>query len=245
MTTINIPQTTEIENVQNSLVETLNLKVTQWGGYIKDRPAYEDAGVILTGIKGLQKQVVETFKESKELAHKLHKTITAQEKKHLDPLEHAETKLKGMMGCYVTEQRQLFEAQQRKEREAAEISAKIAADAELKRMEAERLSQAVAMEGLGFKAEAEAIISTPVTAPNIVAKVDDTISSSILADTKTDNINYRVDYTFEISDAAIVPSEYKVIDEKKLGRVVKALGKECKIPGVRVVEKMVIIGRSK
>jgi hypothetical protein len=42
---------------------------------------------------------------------------------------------------------------------------------------------------------------------------------------------------FEVTDKALVPEEYKTVDETKIRKVVNALGLETNIPGVRVWEE--------
>ncbi len=47
---------------------------------------------------------------------------------------------------------------------------------------------------------------------------------------------FRDDWTFEVVDSRLVPPEYLMVDEKKVGRVVKAGIRE--IPGIRIFQKM-------
>ena len=44
-------------------------------------------------------------------------------------------------------------------------------------------------------------------------------------------------WTFEITDEALIPREYLLIDESRIRRVVTALKKDTNIPGVRVFEQ--------
>jgi hypothetical protein len=43
-------------------------------------------------------------------------------------------------------------------------------------------------------------------------------------------------WTFEITDPAVIPDHYKMIDAKKIGRDVKAAKGKITIPGVKVIE---------
>lgn len=51
---------------------------------------------------------------------------------------------------------------------------------------------------------------------------------------KTDGVSYREVWKFEIVDPKLIPSEYLIIDEQKIGGVVRAMKNLANIPGVRV-----------
>jgi hypothetical protein len=52
-------------------------------------------------------------------------------------------------------------------------------------------------------------------------------------------------WVFEITDAGLIPREFLVPDEKKIGQVVTALGEKANIPGIRVWNQQVVrnVGR--
>jgi hypothetical protein len=56
-------------------------------------------------------------------------------------------------------------------------------------------------------------------------------------------LTYREDWKFEITDLSVVPREYLIADDVKIGRVVRALKGTTNIPGVRVYSVRVAIGR--
>jgi hypothetical protein len=55
----------------------------------------------------------------------------------------------------------------------------------------------------------------------------------------------RIDWTFEITDEALVPREYLVIDTVTIARVVRATKDKTAIPGVRIIRRETIVGRSR
>ena len=89
------------------------------------------------------------------------------------------------------------------------------------------VSMAAAVEEAGDSAMADAIVGQTVT----VAKAE------------VEGMSYRKAYDFTITDPNAVPREYLMLDEKKVGAVVRAMGKAANIPGITVVEKTVISAR--
>ncbi len=67
----------------------------------------------------------------------------------------------------------------------------------------------------------------------------------VLAPIKIAGISGRQEWDFEIADASRIPREYLMIDETKIRRVIKALGSEANIPGVRAFQKTVMSVRAK
>jgi len=61
---------------------------------------------------------------------------------------------------------------------------------------------------------------------------------------KVSGIAERKVWKFEVTDPSKVPDEYKTIDERKIGGVVRALKGDTSIPGVRVWEESSLAARS-
>ena len=85
------------------------------------------------------------------------------------------------------------------------------------RAEAERKIQAAAKEA-GVVVSKPAVVFTPPPPPV----------------PKAQGVAFTDTWKFESVDPALVPAEYKVVDEKRVGAVVRALKGETQIPGVRV-----------
>ena len=61
---------------------------------------------------------------------------------------------------------------------------------------------------------------------------------------KVSGLSTRSVWKFEVVDASKVPDEYKVVDEKKVGGVVRALKGDANIPGVRIWEEQTLAART-
>ena len=67
---------------------------------------------------------------------------------------------------------------------------------------------------------------------SLTAKID---AAPIIPDApNAAGLSLREDWKFAIVDAASIPREYLVPDEVKIGRIVRVLKGEAKIPGVRI-----------
>jgi hypothetical protein len=121
-----------------------------------DQATYTLAAERLKGLAGLEKEIVATFEESKALAFKTHKAISAAEKKHLEPVQQAR-KLYGdkMAAWYKVEDEKRQKEQQRLNEEARQ------------REETERLERASKLEAQGKPLQAAKVLEKP----RAVAKV--------------------------------------------------------------------------
>jgi hypothetical protein len=90
-----------------------------------------------------------------------------------------------------------------------------------------RLAQAVVQEQMGNKDVAQAIIEEPVyVAPVILPKPE-----------KTDGVSYVKVFKFEIVSEDLIPRVYLMVDEKKIGAVVRSMKYAINIPGIRIYEE--------
>lgn len=71
-------------------------------------------------------------------------------------------------------------------------------------------------------------------------------SSNIQATQAPQGISFQAQYEWRVVDAAAIPREYLVPDEKKISAVVKAQGREAMraIPGIVVEEKLGVVART-
>ena len=60
------------------------------------------------------------------------------------------------------------------------------------------------------------------------------VTPPVPATPKAAGVAFVDQWKYEIVDAALVPREYLMVDEKKVGGVVRSLKAETRIPGVRV-----------
>lgn len=59
------------------------------------------------------------------------------------------------------------------------------------------------------------------------------------------NISTRTNYTFTVEDKSLIPEEFKVVDLVKIGKLVRALGPQCNIPGIKVQAQTDIVSSSR
>ena len=152
------------------------------------------------------------------------KRIMAFFRQFTERMETAERSVKFGLLEYKQEQDRLAREQQRLERERAEKrEAKLRGEAE-KAREKERDARADILED-----RADSAIAAPVVSEAPTVK----------------GISTRKIWRFEIIDPNAVPMVYKIIDEKKIGGVVRAMKADTSIPGVRVyAEEVMAAGRN-
>lgn len=181
---------------------------------IRDDSTYERAGNLLVAVKEKMKAVAEVFDPIVSAAHAAHKTAVAQRSKVLDPLAKVEDTLKPAMAKY-------HEAKER-EREKREADAR----ALLQRQQEDRtLEQAAALEREGRTEEAEQVLAAPIPQAMVV------LESST---PKVKGVSFREVWKFAIENEALIPREFLAVDEAKIRKVVAAMQRNTRIPGVRV-----------
>jgi hypothetical protein len=152
--------------------------------------------------------------------HKAHKEAVAKKKSFYDPVEEATRKVKGLMAAYDTERERERQAEQRRLEEEARA-----------RESERKLAEAIRAEADGNQAQAYAILAEPVVvAPAFVPKAVPKIEGGPV---------YREVWKFRIVDAALIPREYLIPDEKKLGAMTRALKGAMRVPGVEAYPEKV------
>ena len=228
-------------------------------GKIATPDQLEQAGSDLKVIKGLQKQVED---KRTAITKPLNDALKAVNDLFRGPavwLADAETALKGKMLGYRQEQeRKAAEEQRRqeeiarKERErlaaqAAEAERKAREEAEAKRRAAEVAEAAGrAAEAAKLRAAAEAREAAAATkAEGIRERAASVVAPLVVADIpKVAGQSVRETWGFVITDAALLPREYTMPDEKKIGAVVRALKGQTNIPGVKVTSGQTLASRA-
>lgn len=128
------------------------------GFKITNPEQFTKAGEMLKSIKGIMKQIADTFDPIIKKAHEAHKEAVAQKKKHETPLLEAETIYKRAMLAYNEEQ----------ERIRRQAQAKLEEEARKEREKLEKQAAAALAKGKTEKAEdlqmRAATVATPVVA---------------------------------------------------------------------------------
>lgn len=142
----------------------------------------------------------------------------------LEILGQAETLLKRSMLNYQNEQERL--------RQERETEARRAAAEETERLRREQEKQAAKLEKKGNVEEAAAVRAAPVApVPVVVAPVETP---------KVKGISTREVWKARVVDAARVPREYLVVNDKMLAQVAQATKGQLVIPGVEFYSEQVL-----
>lgn len=198
-------------------VNTLALSVPDQARQIAAITTAEDytrAGNILLTIKEIRKKIENTFRPIKQKMDAAKKEVLDQEKAADKPLAEAEAYIKPLISGYLAEQERIRKAEEDRLREIAR-----------KEEEERRLAEAIAAEQSGEKEVAEEIISAPVQPPPVV--VPKTVP-------KVSGVSMMKQWKFRITDINKVPRQYLMVDEQKVGGVVRALKDQANIPGIEV-----------
>lgn len=217
---------------------------------VSSQSEYESAARFLVAIKALLAKVAETFDPVVLAAHRAHKAAVEARRKHADPLEAAEWRVKTTMARYLTEQERLRrEEAARLEREAREAEARRIA-AERREYEEARLKAAEALEEAGMHEEADAVLSEPMPEPDPIPPPP---PSPTIARPTAAGIAVRETWSAEVTDlAALVraiaagqaPLTLVRASSAALGQWARATKGSVAIPGVRVVSGTGIAART-
>jgi len=218
-----IPEWNESPQIKQIAAETEGLAVIYDGYEVATTEEYTAGAEALKSIKGQLARITEERLKLTRPLDESKKRIMAFFRQFTDRMEESERQVKFGLLEYKREQDRLAREQQRLERERAEKrEAKLREDAEAARKK-ERGARADILDE-----RADATVAAPVVseAP------------------KVKGISTRKIWRFEIIDVAQIPDKYKIIDEKKIGGVVRALKADADIPGVRVyAEEVMAAGR--
>ena len=211
----------EIQRIERQSSEVLDQSMLL---RIFDTESFSRATHFLKGLKAVQAEINEAFDPIIQAQHQAHQKSLETKRKYSLPLLKAEGIVKEKIKDYHLEQEQI-----RQEEEARLYR-------EAKKAEEERVLQmAVQAEKDGDTEEAEAILKNPVVAPVI----------SLSSKTKGQGVSYREVWKFRIKDADLIPNTYKIVDEPKIGAVVRALKDKTNIPGIEVYcDKSVAVRRA-
>lgn len=177
------------------------------------------ASTLIRGVKGLQKTVKETFRPHIEAAHKAWKALIAEEKKHLEPLERAESIVEEKIKEYLREEeKKRIEAQRKADEEAKK-------EAEKERARLEKQAEKLANKGKGEEAQEK------LQEAAMVNRISPIIESQAQ---KQEGIHTAKIWKFRITNDQLIPREFLVPDESKIRKYVSAMKDSGKIAGVEI-----------
>lgn len=215
---------------------------------ITDNDQFNQAGEFLKVLKGLQKEVISTFATAKENAVKTHKSILESEKKHLAPLEEAEGIVKRKISdFYTAEQKRI--ADERRRLEDEERKRRVAEQERLAKEQKEREEQALkdaeALKAAGDHEAAEAIVNEVATETKI-EPMQESIPVHVEETPKIKGVSTVTTWECDIIDPSKVNRAFLCVDEAKVRKTVKAMGKDAEslIGGIKVFQKTNVRSKS-
>lgn len=191
---------------------------------IKDSATLDAAAKMMLGCKSHIKRIEDRFRQAKADARKAWQNWVDLENELIEPFQRIEREIiKPAMVRFNNEQERLRRQEEDKLR-----------DEQRKRAEDERIKRAAELEKEGDKQAAEELIEAPIeVAPVVVPKAE-----------APAGISYRDVWKYRVTDESKVPREYLVLDDKKVGAVVRALKGEAKIAGIEVYAEKTVAGRA-
>jgi len=177
---------------------------------------YQMAGEFAKEIRRLIRRITNLFGPTIDAAHKAHRAALAARDSLLTVVKEADRTISHKLSAYAVEQERIRRQEQARLLERARREA-----------EEQRLQQALALEADGNKAAAEAVLVQPVSVVGLLVP---------LTEPPARGISFRSAWTYEIVDSELIPREYLTPDLGAIGKVVRALKGETRIPGIRVYE---------
>lgn len=194
---------------------------------IKDNESYIRAGELLKAIKDIRKEIDETFDPIVKKAHEAHKEAVSQKKKAEAPLVEAEGIIKPKIASYQDEQERIRLEEERRLQEEAQ-----------KQLEEAQLDEAVELERSGQVEEAQAVLQEPIQAPTIVLPK---------TTPKVEGVSSRKVWRYRVKNPLHVKREYLILDEKKIGALVRQLGPQAEAiigkGSIEIYEERIIASR--
>lgn len=189
----------------------------------KDAATYEGGADVLKTIKGLHREVEGQRKAITQPLNDAKKQVMDLFRPLTDTLSQAERTIKQRLVAWKSEQDRIAREEQRK----AE------AKAQRERERLQKQADEAAAKGREDRAQTlqDRAASTVAAPPPPAAP-------------KVSGVQTRTVWRFRVVDASKVPDKYKVVDEKKIGGVVRALKGDTEIPGVEVWEESTMAARS-
>lgn len=180
----------------------------------------DDAAIVdqfCVSLKGLEHEIDLAYDEHIDAAYKAHKSLVAKKKVYAEPVTQARAIAKGKLSGWKEKQRVIAE------HEAAIARAKAKKDAE-----DEAIARAERAAEFGDDKTAEAIISAPVVVEPV--KVSAPVKMATVLQTR---------WKARIVDASLIPREYLMVDDQKIGAVARATKGSITIPGVEIYSEVV------
>lgn len=209
----------------------LELKSQAAAIVINSPEAYALAAKTGMAIARMRDALEKTFRPGIQEKHQAWKAELTILNHYDQPLEQDQNRLRSGMIAFSNEQR-------RKEQEEAnrlrQIEQKKADDLAIQKAQELKLSDAIEAEERGEVELRDVILASPAL-PLAAAYVPPVHVPTSVPSVK--GSSQRESWTFEITDLALIPREYFVLDEKAIRAVVRSLKGRTSIPGIRAYDE--------
>lgn len=195
---------------------------------IKDQESMTRGNEFFLVIKGLRKKIADTMDPIISAAFAAHKVAVGKKKELEAPLILAETYVNGKMAAYHQEQKRIRQA----EVERLRLIAIKEEEERRKKVEEERMVEAQALEAAGDKTAAEQVMAEVIQnteAPVIIEQPQPTTPK-----VEMHGMAMQTYYHFDILNESLIPREYLMPNESRIGAVVRSSKGKITIPGIRV-----------
>lgn len=198
---------------------------------VKDQVSMTKANEMFLVIKGLRKKIADTMDPIIQAAHKTHKEALNQKANLEAPLIAGEKWLNGQMTAYHQEQERIRWAEEERLRQEA-------IQAEMKRRQEEeerKMAEAAALEAAGATDEAEQLVNEAIQAKEepVIVEVQAPPTPKVVMT----GAAVKKYWEYEIINEQLIPREYLIPDEKKIGAMVRGSQGKVNIPGVRIYQR--------
>ena len=202
------------ESVNRAVAEARSLQVS-------NQAQLTWANEFLGELNRILKAIGEVFDPQVSQAHALHKSLLAEKAKHTGPLEIAKGIVSPKVAAYLAEEDRKAQEKAREKARAERLAQDLADKATDKAFEFDRNGETERADQLLEESHAKIneILAAAPGAPQAPRK---------------DGLALRTDWKFRVTHPEMVPREYLVPDEAKIGRMVRAAKGEINIPGVLV-----------
>lgn len=214
---------TEVEVIK---AEVMTIPETARGIIVIDQGSMAKANQYFLVIKGIRKKIADTMDPIISAAFTTHKTAVAKKKELEAPLITAESYLNGQIAVYHEWQEKIRQEEEARLRQ-------IYLEKELARRkaeEADKLAQAELLEAAGAKDEAEQLISEAIQENEAPVVVN--VPSPPTPKVEMAGMAMVTTWKFRIVNESLIPRDYLIPDETKIGAVVRSLHEKHNIPGI-------------
>ena len=235
----------ELSKNANNAVSAANAMV------VTDNPSNEEASIFVKNLKAMQKEISAELRPHIDQAHSLHKSLVAQEKRFLDPLKKAEKEIKSKITAFLVKMEEERQEVQRKAREKAaaeERKIREAKEKQQREWEAKEKAKRDEADRLEKEGKAEEARKAREVADKAAEKAEEREQQAQEAFVPAPIVESKIEqqkgvstiqkWKFEVIDETKVPEEWKIVDEKAIGNIVRSMKDKSKlekmIPGIRV-----------